>query len=110
MSERQLFALQRLTALMLGPLVVIHLGLILYAVRGGLTAAEILERTQGSTLWAIFYSAFVLAAAIHAPIGLRNILNEWTSIPRHTVDWSMAAFAVLLAALGLRAVLAVVGG
>jgi fumarate reductase subunit C len=110
MSERQLFVLQRLSALVLGPLVIVHLLLILYAVRNGLTAAEILGRTQGSVPWAAFYGAFVLAAAIHAPIGLRNVLREWTGLSRRAVDWSMAAFAILLAVLGLRAVLAVVGG
>lgn len=110
MSERQLFALQRISALVLGPLVIIHLALILYAVRDGLTAAEILSRTRGSLIWTAFYSVFVIAAAIHAPIGLRNVLSEWTPLPRRAIDWSMAAFAILLAALGLRAVIAVVGG
>jgi fumarate reductase subunit C len=109
MSERQLFALQRFSALLLGPLVIIHLALILYAVRDGLTAAEILNRTRGSIPWAAFYGTFVLAAAMHAPIGLRNVLNEWTPLPPRLIDWSMAAFGLLLAALGLRAVFAVVG-
>ena len=110
MSERTLFALQRLTALLLGPLVLAHLGLILYAVRDGLTAGEILGRTQGSMGWAVFYGAFVLAAAIHAPIGVRNVLIEWTSLPRRGADLAAFAFALLLMALGLRAVAAVVGG
>jgi len=110
MSERRLFALQRLSALLLGPLVIIHLVLILYAVRDGLTAAEILARTRGSALWAAYYGAFVLAAAIHAPIGLRNVLIEWTPLPRRAVDLSMIVFCAALAALGMRAVIAVVGG
>lgn len=110
MSEHQLFALQRFSALLLAPLIIVHLGLILYAVRDGLTAAEILGRTQGSIPWAVFYGAFVLAAAVHAPIGLRNVLNEWTSLSRRAVDWGMIIVAVMLAVLGLRAVIAVVGG
>lgn len=110
MSERQLFILQRLSALLLGPLVIVHLVLILYAIRGGLSAEEILGRTQGSAAWAIFYTTFVLAAAVHAPIGIRNILNEWTGFPRRAVDWAMAIFALVLAVLGMRAVYAVVGG
>jgi fumarate reductase subunit C len=109
MSERQIFVLQRLSALVLGPLDIVQLLLNLYDVRDGLTAAEIHGRTQGSVLWAAIYGAFVLAAAIHAPIGLRNVLREWTGLSRRAVDWSMAAFAILLAVLGLRAVLAVVG-
>ena len=46
-----LFVLQRLTALIMAPLVLVHLGLIVYAVRDGLTAAEILARTQGHWGW-----------------------------------------------------------
>jgi fumarate reductase subunit C len=110
MSELRLYALQRLTALVMAPLVLVHLGLIIYAVRGGLTAGEILGRTQGSVGWALFYGLFVMAAATHAPIGLRNVLREWTGLARRTIDLGMLAFGVLLLALGLRAVVAVVGG
>lgn len=106
--ERRLFVLQRLTALLLGPLVLVHLGLVLVAIRGGLTAAEILGRTQGSFGWALFYGAFVAAAAVHAPIGLRIVLNEWTPISRRAVDAACLAFGALLLVLGLRAVWAVV--
>lgn len=108
MSEARLFLLQRLTALALAPLVLVHLGLILYAVRGGLSAEEILGRTQGSVGWALFYGAFVLAAAIHGPIGLRNVLVEWARVPRRVANPAMAALAAALALLGFRAVWAVV--
>ena len=57
MSETRLWFLQRLTALVLAPLVIGHLAMIVYAVRGGLSAAEILGRTQGSLGWALFYPA-----------------------------------------------------
>lgn len=110
MSEHRLFVLQRLSALILAPLVIVHLALIVYAVRGGLSAGEILGRTQGSMFWAAFYGVFVVAAAVHAPIGLRNVLLEWTALPRASVDVAMGLFAVLLLVLGLRAVVAVVGG
>ncbi|WP_299394408.1 succinate dehydrogenase [Pelagibius sp.] len=108
MTERRLFVLQRLTALILAPLVLAHLGLILYAVRDGLTAQEILGRTQGSLGWALFYGAFVLAAAVHAPLGLRTILREWTAASPRLATLVSLAFGILLAALGLRAVIAVV--
>lgn len=108
MSELRLYALQRLTALVMAPLVLAHLVLILYATQGGLTAGEILGRTQGSLGWALFYGLFVLAAAIHAPIGLRSVLREWTGLARRTIDLAMLAFGALLLVLGLRAVLAVV--
>ncbi len=105
--ERRLFILQRVSALLLAPMLIIHLGLILFAVRNGISAAEILGRTQGNILWAIFYSLFVLAVAIHAPIGLRKVLQEWTGISRTMVNSFSILFAVVLLALGLRAVMAV---
>ena len=108
MKEARLYLLQRLSAMLLAPLVLAHLALIVYAVRGGLSAAEILSRTQGSLFWALFYGLFVVAAAVHAPIGLRNVLREWTPWHGQSLDWAMLGFAGLLAVLGLRAVAAVV--
>jgi len=107
--ERRLFLLQRLTAMALGPLVLVHLGLVLVAIRGGLSAGEILSRTQGSVGWALFYGVFVVAVAVHAPIGVRNVLREWAGLPGRAVDILAFGFALLLLALGLRAVWAVVG-
>lgn len=108
--ERGLFALQRLTALILAPLTLAHLATMLYAARGGLTAGEILARTAGHWGWALFYGLFVLCAAAHAPIGVRNVLREWTSLSRRKTDCVALLFFVLLLALGLRAVAAVFGG
>jgi fumarate reductase subunit C len=108
MNEARLYLLQRLSAMLLAPLVLAHLALIVYAVRGGLSAAEILSRTQGSLFWALFYGLFVVAAAVHAPIGLRNVLREWTPWHGQSLDWAMLGIAGLLAVLGLRAVAAVV--
>ncbi len=107
--ERRLFVLQRLTAMVLAPLVLVHLGLVLVAIRGGLSAAEILARTQGSVGWALFYGLFVVTVAVHAPIGLRNVLREWTGLPRRAVDLLALGFGALLLGVGLRAVWAVVG-
>jgi fumarate reductase subunit C len=107
-SETRLYLLQRASAMLLAPLVLVHLGLIVYAVEGGLSAAEILARTRGNLFWAGFYGLFVVAVALHAPIGLRSILSEWTPWRGRGLDLAMAAFAALLLALGLRAVVAVV--
>ena len=106
--ERLLFIAQRGTAVVLAPLVLIHLGLILMAVRGTLTGAEILARTQGSTGWALFYGLFVVAVSIHAPIGLRNVLREWTGLRKGQIDSLTVVIAFTLLILGLRAVAAVV--
>lgn len=109
MTEARLFALQRITAMVLAPMVLIHLAVIVYAVRGGLTAEEILARTGASALWPLFYLLFVAAAAIHAPIGLRNILREWTDLPPRLVDGLCLVFGLALAGLGIRAVIAISG-
>ena len=103
----RLFLLQRLTAMILAPLVLIHVALIIYAVQDGLDTGEILARTRGSWFWAGFYGLFVIAAAVHAGIGLRNIVEESTSLPRRVVDLAAGAAALLLLILGLRAVAAV---
>lgn len=103
----KLFLLQRASAFVLAFAVAAHLATILYAVRGGLTAGEILSRTHGNVAFLAFYSLFVLAVALHAPIGLRNILREWTPWRGRSLDLALALFALLLLALGFRAVFAV---
>jgi fumarate reductase subunit C len=102
-----LFLAQRATAFVLALAVAIHLGTILYAVRGGLTAADILARTHGNVAFALFYGLFVIAVAIHAPIGLRNVLREWTPWRGRSLDVALALFSILLFTLGMRAVFAV---
>ena len=102
-----LFVAQRATAFVLAIAVAAHLATILYAVRGGLTAAEILSRTHGNLAFALFYGVFVVAVTVHAPIGLRNVLREWTPWRGRSLDVALALFALLLLVLGLRAVIAV---
>jgi fumarate reductase subunit C len=109
-GESLLWLAQRSSAAVLGLCVVVHLATMIVAVRGGLSAAEILGRTRGSVLWAAFYVVFVLGVAIHAPIGLRAMLAELRGAHGRGIDASMLAFAAALLALGLRAVFAVTTG
>jgi fumarate reductase subunit C len=102
-----LFVVQRLSAAVLAIAVAVHLATILYAIRGGLTAGEILARTHGNVAFLAFYSVFVVAVALHAPIGLRNVIREWTPWRDSSLDAALAVFAVVLLALGFRAVFAV---
>ena len=102
-----LYLAQRGTAFVLAFSVAIHLVTIIYAIRGGLTAGEVLARTLGNRWFLSFYLVFVLAAAIHAPIGLRSILREWAKWRSRSLDIAMLAFAGLLLVLGVRAALAV---
>lgn len=104
-----LWGAQRVSAAVLALCVLVHLATLIYAVRGGLTAAEILGRTAGSTAWMVFYAVFVAAVAIHAPIGLRTVLAETLDWRGRGVDFMMLIIAGVLALWGWRAVYAVVG-
>jgi fumarate reductase subunit C len=108
----RLYLLQRATALILVPLIAVHLIVIFYATAKGLSAANILGRTRGSIGWGAFYSLFVVAAALHGAIGVRNVLAEWGPVALKRNPQLLAvclgATGIGLAALGLRAVYAVV--
>lgn len=108
-SQTLLWVAQRASAVVLALCVVVHLASIIYAMRGGISAAEILGRTRGNAGWLAFYSLFVLACAVHAPIGLRTVLREWAAWRGRGCDAAMWLFAALLAWAGMRAVLAVTG-
>jgi len=99
---------QRGTAVLLVALIAVHLGVIFYATGKHLTAADIFARTKGSVPWAVFYGTFVMAAAIHASIGVQASLVEWMSLSRRSAQVAGGCFGVLLVALGLRAVAGVV--
>ena len=102
-----LFMAQRASAAVLALAVTVHLATIIYAARAGMTAADVLARTHGNKAFLILYLVFVVAVAVHAPIGLRNVLREWTAWRGRSLDVALAAFALLLLALGLRAAVAV---
>lgn len=103
-AEVRLWAAQRISAMVLGVCVFIHLITIMVAMRGGLSAAEILDRTQGNWAWLLFYVVFVAAVVVHAPIGLRSILEEWAGWRGTWLDVLLALLALALGVWGLRAV------
>jgi fumarate reductase subunit C len=105
--EAVLWIAQRVSAAVLAVCVAVHLATIIYAVQGGLTAAEILGRTRGNHAWLAFYSLFVIAVSVHAPIGLRAIFLEWLRWRGASRDVVLAFFAAVLAWMGMRAVFAV---
>ncbi len=110
MLEVRLYLAQRASAAIMAPLVLIHLGVMIYAIQGGIDAAEILERTRGSFFWGANYGLFVIAVAVHATIGLRNVLREWASIRGIYLSIVSWIFFIGLLTAGLRAVVAVVIG
>ena len=102
-----LFAAQRVSAMVLALAVAVHLATIFYASHAGLTASAILARTHGNVAFALFYGLFVIAVAVHAPVGLRNVLREWTPWRGRMLDVALILFALALLLLGFRAVAAV---
>ncbi len=107
MLTLRLYMLQRITALLMAPLVLGHLAVLIYAIQGGLSAAEILGRTQGSALWFLFYGSFVVAVSIHGAIGLRTVAHEWGGLKGIALEVFMWGVGLGLFALGARAVWAV---
>ena len=105
--QARLWYWQRVSAMVLALCVVVHLATIVFAVRGGLSAGEILARTQGSWTFAAFYLVFVAAVTVHAPIGLARIAEEWLGWRGRSSALLAALFGLTLLALGLRAVWAV---
>ena len=102
-----LWTAQRASAAVLAVCVLVHLVTVIYAVRSGLSAGEILGRTRGNVAWAAFYALFVAAVSVHAPIGLRNFLSEAFDWRGGGLDVAVMAIALTLAMWGFRAVYAV---
>jgi len=102
-----LWTAQRASAAVLAVCVIVHLVTVIYAVRNGLSAAEILGRTRGSVGWAAFYTLFVVAVAVHAPIGLRSVLSEHLNWRGTGMELAVVALGLALALWGFRAVYAV---
>ena len=108
MKDLRLYVLQRGTAALLAPMILVHLVVIYLATARGLSGADLLSRTHGNWVWGAFYTLFVLAAAVHGAIGIRVVLREWTCASVGLVDTIMWVAGLVLLALGLRAVYAVV--
>lgn len=102
-AETWLWIAQRASAALLALCVLVHLITIIYAVRHGLSGAAILERTRGNAAGLAFYSLYVLAIAVHAPIGLRTLCQEWLGWRSASLNWFVAVLALALFAFGLRA-------
>ena len=107
MLDLRLYMAQRLSAMVMAPLVLGHIGVMVYAIQGGLSTAEILGRTQGSIPWLLFYGTFVLAVSVHAAIGLRVIVHETTGLRGRGLGIFTWGAGIVLLMMGARAVAAV---
>jgi fumarate reductase subunit C len=98
------FVLQRASAAVLALCVVVHLATIIHAVRQGLSAEAIVARMHASVGWPAFYALFVLAVAVHAPLGLRAIADEWLGLRGRATDIGLVVIGLGLLGAGLHAV------
>jgi fumarate reductase subunit C len=103
------FVLQRASAAVLVLCVVVHLATIIYAVRHGLTSDAIVARMHANPAWPAFYTVFVAAVAVHAPLGLRPIADEWLGLRGRAVDVVLFAVGIVLLGFGLYAVHSLAG-
>ena len=104
MGQAKRWYWMRVSSMLLAVCVVVHLATMIYAVHGGLSAAEILARTRGNTWVAAFYGVFVLACGLHVPLGLQAIAEEWLGLrptAARVLTW-FVAFALI--GLGMRAI------
>ena len=108
MLDVRLYLAQRISAMVMAPLVLGHLAVMIYAVQGGLSAAEILSRTQGSLWWGSFYGLFVMAVSIHAAIGLRVVAHEYLKLTGAVLNAFTLIVGLTFLGMGGRAVVAVV--
>ena len=108
LAQAQRWYWQRISAMVLALCVLVHLGVMVYAVRGGLSAAEILGRTRGNWAFGGFYAVFVLACVAHVPVGLANIAREWWGLGERPALWLSRGVALWLLLAGLRAVWGVI--
>lgn len=98
-------AWQRRSAGVLAGCVALHLVVMIYAVNGGLTASEIMNRLQGNWAFLAFYMVFALACAVHAPIGLLAIVKDWFGWTGKRAHYTAVAVACVLALVGVRTAL-----
>lgn len=103
-TQAKLWYLQRISAMAMAIFVLIHLGIIIYAVHNGLSAAAVLGRTQGNWPLGAFYAVFVLACAVHVPVGLQAIAAEWLNWRGRSVGVAASLYGILIAVMGLRAI------
>ena len=103
-AEARRWYLQRMSAMLLAICVLVHVVVVVFAVRGGLSGAEILGRTRGNWGFAAFYAVFVIACTVHVPIGLAGIAEEWAGWSARKAWFAAQIFGFVILVMGMRAV------
>ena len=55
------------------------------------------------------YLIFSISVAVHAPIGMKTILREMTTLPAKRIELLVGLFAILIFVLGVRAAFGLYG-
>ena len=108
-ADTRRWLIQRVSAMVLAVSVIVHLSVIIMATQNGVSAAEIVERIQDNYAWMVFYILFVVAAALHAPIGLRTVIRETTGMQGKFPGFISSSIGVILLIMGVQAVLRLYG-
>src|SRR4029077_15154509 len=95
-TEAWTWLAHRTSAAVLALCVAVHLATMIVAVQGGLSAAAMIGRTSASVAWGAFYGLFVVAVAVHAPLGLRTIAAEWLSWRGRMADGACMVIGIVL--------------
>ncbi len=102
--EFKLWLAHRISGMVLGLFVLIHLAGMITVIQGGLSSTEILQRTNGNYALGLYYSFFAVAAAIHSSIGLRTVAREVLGWKGSGANIFLSVFFVSLCAVGISAV------
>lgn len=106
--EIKLWLVHRLTGMALGLFVIIHLVTILVVIQGGLSAAEIMERTSSNFIVISFYGLFITAAAVHSALGLRTVAQEVFNWKGTILNVVIFIFFAFLCVVGMAAIIGLV--
>ena len=68
------------------------------------------DAAHGNWGFGVFYGVFVVACAVHVPLGLAAIAEEWLGLRERTALVVAEIIGLVILAMGLRAVFGVVAG
>jgi len=104
-SETWLWLAQRTSAIVLAVCIAVHLTTMIIAMQGGVSTAEIAGRVGGNPVWLVFYGIFLAAVSVHAPIGIRTVLQETTSLSAKRIGLLTMLLGLFVFVLGVRTIL-----
>ncbi len=103
-TETWMWLAQRISAMVLSFCIIVHIATMIIATQGGVSTAEISDRISGNVTWLVFYSIFIAAVSVHAPIGLRTVLLESTPLTEKRVGLLTMLFGLFVIVLGMRTI------